>query len=148
MNRRKGMRGRSGMEMLVVVILGGVLVIYFMHRMAVTSQAKVHVELAIKAAAVIEQKAVAYHEDNKAWPDSVYDMHAESHMVAGAVAFDVEFSDGQLTLQFDTDQGRLAGKTLVLKPQRVGYTDNWSWSCDGGTLDNDYRPKACLPYTL
>lgn len=146
MNRRQGVRGHSSFEMLVVATLCGGLLIYFMHRMAVTAQAKVHVELAINAATAVEQKAVDYHEDNKAWPDSVYDMHVEPHVVAGAVAFDVDFSGGQLTLQFGADQGRLAGKTLVLKPRQENSASHWS--CDGGTLDNEYRPKACLPYTL
>ncbi len=129
-----------------MAVLTGAIFIYFAHRLAVTSQARQHIVAALAEAKSVEQAALDYKEANHEWPESIYDVHLEPHVTAHGAAFNTDFSDGQLILTFDPDQDRLAGKTLILKPS--GSVIISDWSCTDGTVDMDYRPKACLPYSL
>ena len=129
-----------------MAVLTGAILIYFMHRAAVTGQARQHVVAALTQAKSVEQAAMDYKEANHEWPESIYDMHLEPHVTAHGAAFTTDFSDGQLILTFDPDQNRLAGKTLILKA--TGSVVSSDWSCTDGTVDTDYRPKACLSYSL
>ena len=138
--------GRAQSEILIVAAVTGIILIYFLHRMAVNQQAKSHVVAALTTVKSVEQAAMDYREANKEWPESIYDMHLTPHMSWHGAAFTTEFLNGELILTFDSDQDRLAGKTLVLDPP-TGVVIH-DWSCTGGSVVADYRPKSCLSYSL
>lgn len=144
MRSRRNVCGRAQSEVLILAVVMGAILIYFMHRMAVTAQARQYVAVALKEAKSVEQAAMNYKDENREWPESIYDMHLEPHATAHGAAFTTDFTDGQIIITFDPEQDRVAGKTLILKPTGSGS----GWSCVDGTVDLDYRPKACLPYSL
>lgn len=48
---------------------------------------------------------------------------------------------GVITLTFAPATGRMAGKTILLRPQ--AEPDRLVWDCTGGTLEPKFRPASC-----
>lgn len=66
-------------------------------------------------------------------PQDPGDRH--SRLVLGA--------DGTLTITFLPSAGRMAGKTIVFRPQ--AEAGRILWDCAAGTLEPRYRPASCRP---
>ena len=56
-------------------------------------------------------------------------------------AYTLEIESGTITITFSSDQGAVAGKTLVYQPRFEGK--NVKWDCSGGTVGRTYRASEC-----
>ena len=112
---------------------------------------RVRVSVALGQAATIRNAALEHFEKTKQLPANLSSFIAEPRYarenksgesdMPGRVAFSQK-SDGRLLLiTFDSDQGALAGQTLILELQAENETIRWK--CSSTQIRDRYLPSMC-----
>lgn len=104
--------------------------------------ARKQVSEALNSVAEVKEKVISYASENQKWPSNNHDIYRdgwEDVPMPPLQSIQVG-TNGTITLTFKQPPS-LAGKTIVLRPKVDG--EQVTWSCEGGSIADKYRPKSC-----
>jgi TM2 domain-containing membrane protein YozV/Tfp pilus assembly protein PilE len=88
-----------------------------------------------------QQRVEQYVLDKKSWPENNADIALPEKPNDKFIEALSVGSGGAITIHLSRETGLMEKKTIVLTP----HVDSGEliWSCDGGTLEDKYRPRQC-----
>jgi TM2 domain-containing membrane protein YozV/Tfp pilus assembly major pilin PilA len=141
-------KGEGSVGVIVAAVVGAIVVVMFIGILAAiaipayqdyTVRARVAGAMVLGAGA--KQRVEQYMMARKSWPTTNAEAGMSDRIDDKYVAAMNIGEGGVITVQLSDKAGPASGKTLVFSPHIDAGILNWS--CDGGTLDERYRPREC-----
>ena len=103
---------------------------------------KQEVNTALESARPVQEAVESYYKSNGVLPTSNAEVNATG-LASNQTLKINEFGDIILTFNKNqTKNDELANKTIVLEAKVID--DKITWQCNQGSLENKYRPQACV----
>jgi prepilin-type N-terminal cleavage/methylation domain-containing protein len=141
-NMRQGQQGFTLIELMIVVAIVGILAaiaIPAYQDYALRARASEGLSLASSAKSAVSETFAS----SGVLPDnnSGAGLSASTSIVGNNVKSVAVGNSGLITITYSGGGPNLANKTLQLNPTKAG--GGLTWDCNGGDLDDKYRPQNC-----